>query len=148
MWIACADACQEKNHWVCRGDLRGHEFVQDLLCAGPNGTILEEFVEIRCCNCGTIASLPTDEWQQIIADEIRVSSRRKAGLTKYPYVEPQSGVLVKSKEHREEVWRAKGLKEWKHDGDESGFTDTDHQIKQRYAPREPGWRNLRRKMGA
>lgn len=149
IWFPCADACEEKSQWVCRDGLRAHSFSRMVLLAREGGTILEEFVEIRCESCGGIATLEEAEWAQACADQDKdAARRRKAGLTRYPYIEPQSGVLVKSKEDRDRVWAAKGYKEWKHDGDESGFSETDHQIKERYKPREPGWRKLASKIGA
>lgn len=146
MWIACADGCAEKNQWVCKGDLRGHEFVEKFLRGHESG--VEELVQIRCCNCGGLAEIPYAEWQQIIEDDVRNSSRRKAGLTRYPYVEPQSGILVHSAQHRDEVWKQLGWHKAENGPDESTFTETDYAIKERYKPREPGWRNLARKMGA
>lgn len=134
IWLPCADDCQTKNPWTCRESDRAHELVD----------YSGDMAKIRCANCGTESEIPSAEWKQICADHIKESSRKKSSLTKYPRIEPHSGVVVNSREDEKRVWKAKGYHEAPHGSDERTFTDTDYQIKERYAKRTPGWRNLRR----
>lgn len=71
-----------------------------------------EVYEIKCEDCGACQKVKRHDWlSQLTRDHIRPT---KANLTKYPYIEPHSGELVHSAEHRKEVWKRMGLHEAKH----------------------------------
>lgn len=122
----------------CTNELTEHEFIAE------HGEY-NEIYEVQCTICGHAHKVHRHAWlSHQLRNEIRPS---RAYLTHFPYIEPQTGVLVHSKEHRDEVWKSRGLKVWDHDGDESGWGETEHRLKERYRDRDPAWRDLRRKMG-
>lgn len=134
MWIACHVKCEPRNEWVCKDDLRSHEYV--------SGN--ERFIRLRCCNCGAEDEIPCSAWNALLEQEKNEARRyRRAGLTKYPRIEPQSGKWVNSREDEKRVWRALGYHEAPHGVDESTWTETDYRVKDYYTKREPGWRNLK-----
>lgn len=92
--------CEKK----CAGTKRtNHELVKKLSAS--------EYL-VKCKGCG-------DEHQiYFLVWENALSRPRRAGLTRYPYVEPHSGVLVKSAEHRSEVLKSMGFHAAPHGIDE------------------------------
>lgn len=74
---------------------------------------------VECAECGSQHEMDKHVWDLVAADELRVAQKRRANLTRFPYVDPFSGVEVKSKEHREDVWRAHGFHKAEHGINES-----------------------------
>ena len=66
-----------------------------------------EFYKIQCAKCQTTHTVHRHEWLSFqVKNDVKP---RKAYLTKYPYVEPHSGEVVHSKEHREETMKRMGF---------------------------------------
>lgn len=59
--------------------------------------------QIKCQACGFEGPVYFLVWESAL------DKPRKAGLTRYPYVEPHSGQVVKSAEHRAEVLKSMGF---------------------------------------
>lgn len=81
-----------------------------------------EVYELKCESCGTHKRVPRHDWlSQLSRDHIRPS---RASLTKWPYIDMATGVEVKSKEHRAEVWKQHGMHEAPH-GINERYSDTE-----------------------
>ena len=108
----------------CREEKTEHEFISE------HGDY-NEIYEIRCMVCNHLHKVNRHAWLQsehIFADE---KKSRKAGLTRYPYIEPHSGEIVTSKEHREETMKRLGFHEAPHGINENHHDETSEKIKKK-----------------
>lgn len=105
-----------------------------------------EIYEIRCTKCNAVHDQRRHTWlSQLSRDLLRPS---KAGLTKYPYIEPHSGELVKSAEHRKEIWKRMGLHEAPHGINERYNDEAVHNLNQRRIEMEKRRRDMNEKRRA
>ena len=128
IWYPCEKGCEPgANSYVYRdnGDTV-HTFVSKRVAEWETDTARgeEELYCVECGNCGQRYEISKGLWDEASQETIRKSARRKAGLTRYPYVDPYSGVEVKSKEHREDVWKAHGFHKAEH-GINENYDDED-----------------------
>lgn len=107
----CEKACSE-------GGVTDHEFIAE------HGDY-NEIYEIKCKNCNHQYKVGRHSW---LSSQIKnQTSSRKAYLTKWPYFEPHTGVLVHSKEHRDHVVK------------EMGFHAAPHGIDRNYDNKVKDW---------
>lgn len=93
---------------TCSEEDLGHDYLGELT---KDGAVL---YTIECSGCGLESSIPKEDWDEIAKGELIEAQRRRSSLTKFPYIEPHTGEVVKSKEHREEVLRAHGYHKAEH----------------------------------
>lgn len=68
---------------------------------------LDDTIEAKCKTCGFESKRTQEEVGDV---HLGGFSGARAQLTKYPYIEPQSGVMVKSAQHRVDVWKQMGFR--------------------------------------
>ena len=145
IWIACDKNCEPgPNQYVCRGEERAHEFVMQ------DGSTGNEIIEARCGNCDSLNVFLLEDWQDasLAMDRRAQRSVGKAGLTRWPYFDAATGVEVKSKEHRAEVWKAHGMHEAEHGVNEKYDDEACHQQKEKRVAREQKKMELNRRRKA
>ncbi len=84
-----------------------HEFTQE------KGEY-NEIYQVRCLVCNVAHDVPRHSWlhaEHILADALKPS---RAYLTKFPHIEPHTGVMVTSAEHRRETMKRMGMHEAPH----------------------------------
>lgn len=101
---------------VCCSEDTEHKFLEER--GDYNQTY---FVE---CSCGFQREVSRKEW--LFAENIKdwTPSNARAYLTKFPYVEPHSGMVVTSKEHRDEVMKKMGFHKAEHGVNEKYHDET------------------------
>lgn len=132
IWIACDKNCEPgPNQYVCRGEERAHEFV---LQDGQEGN---EIIEAQCGNCGNVGVFLLEDWRDASkAMDLRAQRTGKANLTRWPYVDPYTGVQVDSPDHRKDVWAAHGMHEADHGVNEKYDDEACHALKEKRIARE------------
>ncbi len=87
---------------TCSPEQTQHTFVREL---GE----YNEIYEVKCAACGLVRQVPRKEF--LFAENIKdwVPSNARVYWTKFPYVEPHTGEVVHSKEHRAEVIKRMGF---------------------------------------
>ena len=113
IWAPCEKACAEKNQYVCRGDDRAFELVSEFT----------GLISAKCGNCGHEQDFLEEAWQDYGKDMDRRAARtQRAGLTKYPRIEPHTGALVNSRDDEKRAMKAYGMHEAPH-GVNDAFND-------------------------
>jgi hypothetical protein len=107
IWMPCERDCAEKDQYACRGaNERAHEFMNE---RGAPGS---KIIFAKCTNCGHLANLLEEEWLEAGRQmELRAqrSGASRAGLTKYPRIEPHTGALVNSRDDEVRAMKAFGM---------------------------------------
>lgn len=103
IWGHCERGCAEKNQYTCKGELRALE----LQVHSGAGDLI-----VKCGNCDHEQKLTQAEWDAY-AKEMDLKAARcgssRAGLTKYPRVEPHTGVVVNSRDDEVRAMKAMGM---------------------------------------
>lgn len=94
---------------VCSDEDVGHDYVSER----EDGPVLDDckgvwFYTIRCSGCGHEDEISKSEWDEVASGELKAAQRKRAHLTRYPRIEPHTGMLVKSKQHEAETVQAAG----------------------------------------
>lgn len=122
IWAPCEKDCAEKNQYVCRVELRAFELVSE----APG------LIFAKCGNCGHEQDFLEEEWAQYGKEmELRAqrSSSSKAGLTKYPRIEPHTGALVNSRDDEVRAMKAMGMHAAPHGVNEAYNDETCERLK-------------------
>lgn len=141
IWIACEKQCVEKNQYVCRLATRVHEFVE----------VCGDTVKLECGNCSHIATLPIEEYQaecKRMDIKAQLSGASRAGLTKYPRIEPHTGELVNSRDDEARVMKAFGMHAAPHGINERFNDEACEKLKSARQKREQRRREIERKRKA
>lgn len=145
IWAPCDKVCVEKDQYACRGDDRSHDFV--LQEGGPGN----EIVEAKCGNCGNLAVFLLEDWNAY-GKEMDLRAQRNAGsrsgLTKYPRIEPHTGVLVNSRDDERRAMKAMGMHEAPHGVNEAFDDETCHNLKTKRLEIEQRKREITRRREA
>lgn len=143
IWLACENACEEGENqyvWKENGDT-AHELISRRV--DPQSGL--EILCVSCENCGHKYEISKEIWDCAVSEMQRLSYRKKPSLTKYPYVEPHTGELVKSKEHREEVMAAHGYHKAENGVNDEYDDELSYQLKSKRQAMEKRRADIRKK---
>lgn len=87
--------------------------------------------KIQCADCGHLEDIDKAVWDLIAKDELQKAQKKRANLTRYPYIDPYSGMEVRSKEHREDVWKAHGFHKAEHGINEAYNDEATEKLKEK-----------------
>lgn len=95
----------------CSDEDTGHNYVSESLKLHESMKLEVPviFYQIECGSCGHKSEIDKSDWDMIAGDELRAAQRSKANLTRYPRIEPHTGMLVSSKQHESEMVKAMGF---------------------------------------
>lgn len=140
---------------TCSDEDQAHDFVRELRLSSGNVLPLTKeneasqiLHEISCANCGQKSEIPKGDWDAIANNELRLAQRRKSSLTKFPYFEPHTGILVKSKEHRDEVIKNAGFHKAEHGINDAYSDEFADKLKRDRERREGRKKEIRKKREA
>lgn len=102
----------------CSDDDTGHDFISE-----KKSDAGIEYV-IECSVCLFKSEIPKDDWDQISSDELKASQRKRTYLTRYPRIEPHTGLTVSSRADELEKVRAAGFHVAEHGINEKFDDDT------------------------
>lgn len=140
IWLECEKACEERNQYTCRAD--GARAMDLLRKEGEPGSML---YVIECGNCGHITDILEEEWNDAGKEMERRACRRRVSLTRYPRIEPHTGLEVKSREHEAEVVKHAGYHTAEHGLDERHNDELADKLKSQRQAREDRRKAIRKK---
>lgn len=138
IWAPCEKSCAEKNQYVCRGEERAFELAGEA----------QGLIWAKCGNCGHEQDFLVEEWNDFSKEmDLRAarSGASRAGLTRYPRIEPHTGLLVNSREDEKRAMKAMGMHEAPHGINEQYNDETCEKLKSARQAREAKKLALQRK---
>lgn len=107
------------------------------------------FYEIECSECEHKSTIPKDDWDDIAKqEEIRAQRHNRASLTRYPRIEPHTGLEVKSREHEAETLKMMGYHKAEHGIDQRHDDETAYALGEKRKAREKRRSDIRKKREA
>ncbi len=103
------------------------------------------FFKVRCENCGNVDLADEETWLNACEDMDRRAQRQgRVGRTRYPYIEPHSGILVNSADDRERVMKSHGFHSAEHGIDSRHNDELADKLKDRERHKKEKRKNARR----